>query len=213
MFKVKDYMTKDVICTEKDATISEVLEIMKEHNIHRLPVVENQKLIGLITEGMIATSHSAATSLSIYELNYLLSKTTVNTVMIKNVISMNEDELMESCAETMRTHDIGCVPIVDNENNVVGIVTQNDVFGCFLSVLGWKDKGVRITIAVKDEMGAIGKLSDIFVEQKVNISHIGVYSFKDCVANMVVRCDAQDSNALKQALEAKGYQVLEIYEN
>ena len=68
MFKVKDYMTKDVICTEKDATISEVLELMKEHGIHRVPVVENQKLVGLITEGMIATSHSSATSLSIYEL-------------------------------------------------------------------------------------------------------------------------------------------------
>ncbi|MBM6677850.1 CBS and ACT domain-containing protein [Faecalicoccus pleomorphus] len=213
MFKVKDYMTKDVICTEKDATISEVLELMKEHGIHRVPVVENQKLVGLITEGMIATSHSSATSLSIYELNYLLSKTTVNTVMVKNVISMNEEELMESCAETMRTHDIGCIPITDEKNNVVGIVTQNDVFGCFLSVLGWEDKGTRITIAVKDELGAIGKLSDIFVQQKVNISHIGVYSFKDGIANMVVRCDAEDPKNLIQALEEHGYQVLETYKN
>ena len=91
MFKVKDFMTKDVICTEKDTTISEIID-----KIHRVPVTENGKLVGLITEGMISNSGtSQATSLSIYELNYLLSKTTVETVMVKNVVSVDQDELME----------------------------------------------------------------------------------------------------------------------
>lgn len=213
MFKVKDYMTKDVICTEADATISEVLELMKVHGIHRVPVVKNQKLVGLVTEGLIGNSSGAATSLSIYELNYLLSKTTVKTVMIKNVISLKQDALMESCAETMRKNDIGCVPITDEEDNVVGIVTQNDVFGCFLGVLGWNEPGSRITIAVKDEVGAIGKLSDIFAKQNVSISHIGVYSFKNGIANMVVRCDCKEADALVKDLNEHGYEVLEVFTN
>lgn len=84
MFKVKDYMTKNVICAEPDATISQIIDLMKEKGIHRVPVVEKGQLVGLITEGMISNSGTTnATSLSIYELNYLLSKTTVSTVMVK----------------------------------------------------------------------------------------------------------------------------------
>ena len=73
MFKVKDYMTKNVICAEPDATISQIIDLMKEKGIHRVPVVEKGKLVGLITEGMISNSGTTnATSLSIYELNYLI---------------------------------------------------------------------------------------------------------------------------------------------
>ena len=75
MFKVKDYMTKNVICAEPDATISQIIDLMKEKGIHRVPVVEKGKLVGLITEGMISNSGTTnATSLSIYELNYLLNQ-------------------------------------------------------------------------------------------------------------------------------------------
>ena len=71
MFKVKDYMTKNVICAEPDATISQIIDLMKEKGIHRVPVVEKGKLVGLITEGMISNSGTTnATSLSIYELNF-----------------------------------------------------------------------------------------------------------------------------------------------
>lgn len=174
MFKVKDFMTKDVICTEKDTTISEIIDLMNQNKIHRVPVTENGKLVGLITEGMISNSGtSQATSLSIYELNYLLSKTTVETVMIKNVVSVDQDELMEYATSKMLKSDIGCLPVVDQTGDVVGILTQNDVFSCFLNVLGWDEVGARITVSVKDEVGAIGKLSAIFVEKGINISHIG----------------------------------------
>lgn len=210
MFKVKDFMTKDVICTDKDTTISEVVELMKKNNIHRVPVTENGKLLGLITEGMLSNS-STTTSLSIYELNYLLSKTTVETVMVKKVETVNQNELMEYATSKMLNTNIGCLPVTDDEGNVVGILTQNDVFSCFLNVLGWDEVGSRITVAVKDEMGAIGKLSDIFVEKGVNISHIGVYSFENGIANLVIRCDSLHPDALCDELEAKGYKVLERF--
>ena len=82
MFKVKDFMTKDVICTEKDTTISEIIDLMNQNKIHRVPVTENGKLVGLITEGMISNSGtSQATSLSIYELNYLFQNGNIEKLL------------------------------------------------------------------------------------------------------------------------------------
>ena len=203
MFKVKDYMTKNVICAEPDATISQIIDLMKEKGIHRVPVVEKGKLVGLITEGMISNSGTTnATSLSIYELNYLLSKTTV---------SVDENELMEYATQKMLKNNIGCLPVTNASGEVTGIVTQNDVFKCFLNVLGWDEVGSRITVSVKDEIGAIGKLSEIFVENKVNINHIGVYSFEDGIANLVIRCDTTQPDDLQADLERKGYKVLECF--
>lgn len=212
MFKVKDFMTKNVICTQKDTTISEIIDLMKEKKIHRVPVVENGQLIGLITEGMISNSGvSQATSLSIYELNYLLSKTAVETIMVKHVHSILEDELMELAAQKMLKHDIGCLPAVNEQGKVTGIITQNDVFTCFLNVLGWDEIGSRITVAVKDEVGAIGKLSEIFANEEINITHIGVYSFDEGIANMVIRCDSLQPENVCHSLEGNGYKVLECF--
>ena len=202
MFKVKDYMTKNVICAEPDATISQIIDLMKEKGIHRVPVVEKGQLVGLITEGMISNSGTTnATSLSIYELNYLLSKTTVSTVMVKKVISVDENELMEYATQKMLKNNIGCLPVINALGEVTGIVTQNDVFKCFLNVLGWDEVGSRITVSVKE----------IFVENKVNINHIGVYSFEDGIANLVIRCDTTDPDDLQADLERKGYKVLECF--
>lgn len=211
MFRVKDFMTKDVICTDKDTTISEIIDLMNQKGIHRVPVCENGKLVGLITEGMISNSGTSATSLSIYELNYLLSKTKVETVMIKKVVSVNQDELMEYATSKMLKSDIGCLPVTDSLGNVVGIITQNDVFGCFLNMLGWDEVGSRITVSVKDEIGAVGKLSAIFVDKGVNISHIGVYSSENGVANLVIRCDSLNPDEVCKELEDKGYSVLEKF--
>lgn len=208
MFRVKDFMTSDVICTEKEATISEIIDLMKDKKIHRLPVVENEKLVGLITEGMISNSNSQATSLSIYELNYLLSKTTVRTIMVKDVKTANENDLMEDATAKMLSEDIGCLPVINDEGKVTGILTQNDVFKCFLNMLGWQDQGSRLTVAVKDEVGAVSKLSGVFAEKNINITHLGVYSNENGIANMVIRCDTKETEELVQALEDHGYNVL-----
>ena len=124
---------------------------------------------------------------------------------------VNGYELMEYATQKMLKNNIGCLPVTNASGEVTGIVTQNDVFKCFLNVLGWDEVGSRITVAVKDEIGAIGKLSEIFVENKVNINHIGVYSFEDGIANLVIRCDTIEPDDLQADLERKGYKVLECF--
>lgn len=208
-------MTKDVICTESDASISRLIDIMKANNIHRVPVVDhNKKLVGLITEGTISENGGGmATSLSIYELNYLMSKTKVETVMVKNVITVKDYDLVETATERMLTNDIGCLPVVNDDNEVVGIVTQNDVFSTFLTMLGWGNKGTRITVSVKDEIGTVGKLSKIFVDQNINIQSIGVYPQEDGTSDLLIRCDSAVNEELMNALENAGMKVNEVYKN
>jgi acetoin utilization protein AcuB len=212
MFEVKDFMVKDVITTEKDAKISEVLDLMRYHKIHRIPVVdENDKLVGLITEGMIAGQNSPATSLSIYELNYLLSKTAVKTVMVRKVVSIHENDLMEEAAEKLLKHDIGCLPVIDEEGKVVGILTQNDIFKAFLDVLGWNKETSRLITSTPEGVGRLQKMTSIFAQANVNIANLGVYKHdEDNVAYMVVRVDGpNDLEPVIDMLEKEDFHVLE----
>lgn len=211
---VKSRMTKNPICIEVDAKISDVVDLMSEHHLHRIPVVSGKKLVGLVTEGQIARKGpSKATSLSIYELNYLLSKTSVDAIMIKDVITIHEDRFLEDAALLMQKHDIGCLPVVNDDNEVVGILTQNDVFAAFLDILGYRERGSRICIEVDDKIGAIGELSDVFVKHEVNITHVGVYRKEGNKADLIFRVDTFQTEKLEQDLNDHGYRVLSVTKN
>ena len=211
---VKNRMTKNPICIGVNNKISEVVDIMNEKKLHRIPVVNGKKLVGLVTEGMISKNGATkATSLSIYELNYLLSKTTVDAIMIRDVITIHEDSFLEDAALLMYKHDIGCLPVVNDDKEVVGILTSNDVLSAFLDILGYRERGSRVCIEVKDELGTIGSLSEIFVRNNCNITHLGVYSQHNGFADMIIRIDTFQTDELEKDLEASGYQALSINKN
>ena len=211
---VKNRMTKQPVCIDVNSKISQVVDIMNEKNLHRIPVVSGKKLVGLVTESMISKSGaSKATSLSIYELNYLLSKTSVDAIMIRDVITVHEDRFLEDAALLMYKHDIGCLPVVNDENDVVGILTSNDVMSAFLDILGYRESGSRVCVEVKDELGTIGALSEIFVRNNCNITHLGVYNQQNGFADMIIRINTFQTDALEKDLEANGYKVLNIGKN
>ena len=211
---VKNRLTKHPICIDVNSKISDVVDIMSEKELHRIPVISGKKLVGLVTEGMISKKGaSKATSLSIYELNYLLSKTSVDAIMIRDVITIHEDRFLEDAALLMYKHDIGCLPVVNDANEVVGILTSNDVLSAFLDILGYRTSGSRVCIEVKDELGTIGKISEIFVRNNCNITHLGVYSQHNGFADMIIRIDTFQTDALASDLEANGYKVLSITKN
>lgn len=209
MFRVRDFMTADPICIDPSEKITAAIDLMRFNHIHRIPVINQEgKLVGLITEGMISANQSA-TSLSIYELNYLLAKTNVKTVMKKRPVFIEEDALLEEATEKLLKHDIGCLPVVNLEGKVTGILTQNDVFKAFLNMLGWNEAGTRLTLKVKDETGALGKLGDIFAGQDTSISTLGVYDNKDGVAKLLVKTRGAAPDTLTEALELNGFEVTE----
>lgn len=127
--KVGDWMTKNVITTRRNTSISSAHQIMRENNIRRLPVVENGKLVGLISLGDVReASPSDATTLSIWELNYLWAQLVVDKVMTINVYTVKPDTSILDAAELMLEHKISGLPVIDADGSLVGILTESDVF-------------------------------------------------------------------------------------
>jgi len=113
---VKDFMTRKVVYISPNTTIAHAADMMREQELHRLPVIENDQLVGLVTEGTIAeASPSKATSLSIYEMNYLLNKTKIKDVMIRKVITVSQYASLEDAIYLMLKNKVGILPVVDNE--------------------------------------------------------------------------------------------------
>lgn len=125
----RDWMTSPAITVKPSARISDAHFIMKERGIRRLPVVENDRLVGIITIGDVReASPSDATTLSIWELNYLWAQLTVERVMTRDIVTVKADTPMLDVAQIMLDKKISGIPVVDNENHIVGIITESDVF-------------------------------------------------------------------------------------
>ncbi|MDR1567431.1 MAG: CBS domain-containing protein [Streptococcaceae bacterium] len=170
---VKDFMTKKVIYVSPETKIAKASELMKAHQIHRLPVIEHDRLVGLLTEGTIKdATPSKATSLSIYEMNYLLNKTTVKDVMIKHVITVSRFAMLEEAIALMRQHNIGVLPVVDDEQ-IVGIITDKDIFDAFLAISGYGLPGVRLTLALQtDAAGELAEVAAILARHNLSVNTI-----------------------------------------
>lgn len=210
---VKTRMTVNPVVVSSSDVISKASDLMTEKGLHRIPVVDNGKLVGLVTKGLITSNGvGGATSLSIFELNYLLNKTPVRDIMIKakKLVTINQDELLEEAALLMLKHDIGCLPVVDEVGNLVGIITQNDLFAAFLDVLGWEN-GSRIVIKMKDTIGEVGEVSKVFVKNNANITHIGVYHNDSENVEVVIRTELLNTKELEADLEENGFKVLSVY--
>ena len=206
---VKDRMTANPYCISKDTSISAALDLMAERDFHRIPVAAGQELVGLVTEGTIAeNTPSKATSLSVYELNYLLAKSTVESVMIKDVVTIHPDALLEEAAVLMRQHDIGCL-VVTEGRKVVGIITQNDIFEAFIDLLGYYEEGSRYVIAVEDKPGVLADLTGLFFDEMAQITNLAVYR-KDAQTDVVIHARGVAPEVMKKLLNDHGYQVTSV---
>ncbi|MCG7330114.1 CBS domain-containing protein [Streptococcus cristatus] len=208
---VKDFMTRKVVYISPDTTIAHAADIMRDQKLHRLPVIENDKLVGLVTEGTIAeASPSKATSLSIYEMNYLLNKTKVKDVMIHDVVTISQYASLEDATYLMLKNKIGILPVVDNEQ-VYGIITDRDIFKAFLEVSGYGEKGVRMRFVTEDEVGVLSHIIALLVEENLNISNTVNIPRKDGRVVIEVQIDGDiDLVSLKSKFEAHNIKVEDI---
>jgi acetoin utilization protein AcuB len=203
-------MTTNTIVVEPNQTISEVLDLMQQHNIHRVPVVSNNKLLGLVTQGVVLkNSPSNASSLSIHEMNYLLSKTKIKDIMIKNVITIDPDALLEKAADVLQSNDIGCLPVVDDDNTLVGIITTNDIMQSFVDLLGYHRTGTRVVLEFSESKpGIMESVAHILTKENINITHIAAHT--NGSIELVMRCDTTDHDFLQELLTKNGYKILSI---
>lgn len=205
---VKDFMTRKVVYISPDTTIAHAADLMREQKIHRLPVIENDRLVGLVTEGTIAeASPSKATSLSIYEMNYLLNKTKVRDVMLKDVVTVSQFSSLEDATYLMLKNKVGILPVVDHEQ-VYGIITDRDVFQAFLEISGYGEAGVRIRLVTEDKVGVLEKIIHLIVEENLNISNTVNFPLPDGKVITEVQIDGDiDLDTLKTKFEANDFTV------
>lgn len=205
---VKDFMTKKVIYVSPETTVAHAADLMREKDIHRLPVIEQDKLVGLVTEGTLAeASPSKATSLSIYEMNYLLNKTKVGQVMIKEVVTVSKYASLEDAIDLMLSKNIGVLPVVD-EGVMSGIITDKDVFRAFLQVSGYGEEGVRVRLITDNQVGILERIVHLIVQENLNISHTVNIPRKDGKVVIEVQIDGDiDLTVLKAKFEEAGLLV------
>ncbi len=154
--RIKDVMTKNPVTVDSDTLVLDAQKIMKENSIRRLPVVDKGKLVGIVTKhDLLEASPSPATSLSVFELNYLLAKMTVKEIMNKNLVTITPDTPFEEALRLGEEKKIGSFPVVEN-GKLVGIATESDIIRFVTRVLGIKEEGSRITIE-----GLGGKFGDL----------------------------------------------------
>jgi acetoin utilization protein AcuB len=152
---VEHWMTRDVISIEADTPFLEARLILKERKIRHLPVVEARRLIGVVTDrDLKEAAPSGASSLDVYELNYLLLKMRVRDLIKREPITIRPTEGVEKAALLMHDHKIGCLPVVDETGALVGMLTETDLLGVLVEILGFKEQGTRIALVVSDSLEA-----------------------------------------------------------
>lgn len=211
---VGERMSKPVETIREDVPIQEALQIMRDKGIRRLPVVNKAgKLVGLASEkDLLNASPSGATSLSVWELNYLLSKIAIKDIMAKNVITISEDTPLEEAARIMCDNKIGSLPIVEN-GNVVGIITETDLFKIFLELLGARHSGVRVTALVPDIPGELAALTSALRDAGGNIIALGTFlGESDQSRTITIKVEGIALEKLKSALEPVVTKIVDIRE-
>ncbi len=213
---VRDHMTKPVVTIHTDYPFQEALKLMRENHFRRLPVVDKKdKLIGIVSErDLLFASPSPATTLSIWEVNYLLSKIKIDRLMSTSVITTDPDSTIEWAAHLMVENKVGGLPVVDSNNRPVGIITETDIFRSLVSMIGGGKPGLRLTLKVPQGKGVLAKLAQVVFEQGGNIISIGSFpaAEKPNEAGLVIRVQDVSKDQLIDALENIGDHVIDARE-
>ncbi len=173
---VGERMTKPAITVRPETSMPDALDLMHKEHIRRLPVVNKRgELVGIVTEAdLLKASPSEATSLSIYEVTYLLNKLTVERIMSRKVITVTEDMPLEEAARIMADNEIGGLPVMSGKA-VVGMITETTLFRIFLELLGARCAGIRVTVSVPDTPGELANLTKAIHDLGGNIIALGTF--------------------------------------
>ncbi len=211
---VGERMSRPVISIHPDMPIQDALNLMHKEHLRRLPVVDKRgKLVGIVSErDLLHASPSDATSLSVWELNYLISKITVDGIMIKDVITITEDTPLEEAARLMADGKVGCMPVM-HDDEMVGIITETDLFKVFLELLGAREPGVRLSVLLPDLPGELAKLTQAIFNLGGNIIALGTFLGESPENREVtVKVGGVELQALKEAVEPIVDRLIDIRE-
>ena len=182
---VGERMSRPVISVSPEESINDVLAMFRKEHIRRAPVMKEGKLVGIVSErDLLNASPSSATSLSVWEINYLISKVKVKIVMTKKVITVDKDTPIEEAARIMADKKIGGLPVVTGDK-VVGIITETDLFRILLELMGARQKATRVTVTVPDQPGELAKITKAISSHGGDFISFGIFSGPDANSRVV----------------------------
>jgi acetoin utilization protein AcuB len=208
---IKEYMSTNVITISSDTLIHDAEKIMRDNKIRRLPVVDKGKLVGLLTRRKLREARpSPATSLSIWEINYLLAKMKVKDVMEKSLFTVTPDTTVEQAVSEAQKRGVGTLLVVDKDkpDKLLGIATTTDLFKLTTRILGFGQPGARLHVLEPSAVGSCQEVMDIINKRGVRILsmfHVtppGVGK-EDCVFHL----DTEDASQIIEELKNKGYRA------
>lgn len=206
---VNQFMTCQVFTISSKESIFNAMNILKGKRINRLPVVDNGRLVGIVTDGDLrAASPSPVTSLSKFEMTELLSKVTVRDVAVKKVITCTPDTLIEDAALLMREHKIGALPVLEGDK-IVGIISSNDLLDAFIDIMGSRSPGKRIVIEMKDEVGVFYEVTAITKKHGVDITSLAVFHLPNHIVQILTHLNGEFADEAIKEIKEKGFKITE----
>ena len=182
---VGERMSRPVIAVTPEDSINEILAMFRNEHIRRAPVMKEGKLVGIVSErDLLNASPSSATTLSVWELNYLISKVKVKNVMTKKVITVDADTPIEEAAKIMADKKIGGLPVV-SAGKVVGMITETDLFKILLELMGARQKATRVTVTVPDQPGELAKITRAIANNGGDFISFGLFAGPDAHSRVV----------------------------
>ncbi|MFZ5880797.1 MAG: CBS and ACT domain-containing protein [Chloroflexota bacterium] len=199
---VGERMSQPVITITPDTPIHDALALFKKEHIRRAPVMKDGRMIGIVSErDLLNASPSPVSTLSVWEMNYLLSKVTVGNVMTKEVLTVARDTPIEEAARIMADNKLGGLPVVDGER-VVGMITETNLFKIFLELMGAREQGVRATVQVEDKPGQLMKLTQAITDAGGNFISFGQFTGPDASSKLITfKVAGLELDAVKAAVE------------
>lgn len=174
--KVSRFMTHNPITVHPELSVPDAQRLIRREKIHRLPVLDkHHALVGIVSEkDLLYASPSPASTLDVYEMNALLSKLTVDKVMTKKVITVEEEAPIEEAVRTLADNDIGSLPVMRGKT-LVGIITESDIFHMFIELFGARETGIQATLLLPEKQGELAEITRVLTEKGANIITLGTF--------------------------------------
>lgn len=207
---VQDYMTVNPVTVTPEDTLGGALKLMKDHSIRRLPVMVKKKIAGLVTETDLMKAYpSSATSLSVWEINYLFPKIKIKDIMTREIFTVAPETILEEAALIMQENNISTLPVL-KDKRLVGIITESDLFKAFIDVLGLNHPSVRVTLPVEDQVGVLKNVTEVVGGAGINIVSTIVQRFSDNRVYLILRLDTDDIAGVTRIFDDAGMHVAHI---
>jgi acetoin utilization protein AcuB len=208
---VRDYMSQPAITVAPGTPISEALRTMRTRGIRRLPVLDaGDRLVGIVSDrDLLHAEPSPATSLSIFEITYLLGRITVETVMTRDVLTVGSATPVEDAAQLMVDRKIGGLPVVD-DGRVIGVITETDIFRVFTMLLGAQEHGIAVTATAVDRPGLLADLTGATARAGGDVRAIVTYPADGSKVAIFVKVTGLSSDKLTAAIGAHVERIDEV---